>query len=209
MDSRFFDTTRGQLIGLLRNSPRTVNELADALNISDNAVRAHLMSLERDNLVKRSGTVKGYRKPHYTYALTPAADKLFPKAYDSLFIKLVSVIKRRLSPAAFLETLSDLGRSVAGDAKPASDADLDARVEQTVASIESLGGLAVATKHDDAIVIQSEKCLFADAVAENPEVCKVVEAIVTDIVGAPATERCDRNGPPKCRFRIETSDLPQ
>ena len=49
-DQRFFESTRGQIVSLLHGSNKTVNELADALGLSDNAVRAHLLTLERDNL---------------------------------------------------------------------------------------------------------------------------------------------------------------
>ena len=44
----FFASTRGQIITLLRRSSRTVDELAQALNLTHTAVRAHLAALERD-----------------------------------------------------------------------------------------------------------------------------------------------------------------
>jgi predicted ArsR family transcriptional regulator len=48
---RFLDSTRGQILALLRVESCTVNELAAALKLTDNAVRAHLISLERDGLI--------------------------------------------------------------------------------------------------------------------------------------------------------------
>jgi predicted ArsR family transcriptional regulator len=47
LDKRFFESTRGQIVLLLRNSNKTVNDLAAALNLTDNAVRAHLLTLEQ------------------------------------------------------------------------------------------------------------------------------------------------------------------
>src|ERR1041385_5375211 len=82
-DKRFFDSTRGQIVTLLRSAPCTVEELAGKLNLTDNAVRAHLATLERDGLVRQSGLRRGPRKPHFTYVLTDEADKLFPKAADA------------------------------------------------------------------------------------------------------------------------------
>jgi len=61
---RFFDSTRGRVLILLREGSRTVNELAEKLDLTDNAVRAHLTSLERDVLVQLLGTRPGSRKPH-------------------------------------------------------------------------------------------------------------------------------------------------
>lgn len=60
-----------------------MNDLAAELDLTDNAIRAHLLTLERDGLLKQSGTQPGFRKPHATYALTPEAEQTFPKAYGS------------------------------------------------------------------------------------------------------------------------------
>lgn len=80
LDERFFDSTRGRVVSLLRGKSGTVIELAEALGLTDNAVRAHLLSLERDGLVRQSGVQRGSRKPHFAYELTPEAERLFPKA---------------------------------------------------------------------------------------------------------------------------------
>ena len=41
-NERFFASTRGQVVARLRRTPETVNELAAALGLTDNAVRSHL-----------------------------------------------------------------------------------------------------------------------------------------------------------------------
>ena len=61
---RLLESTRGQILALLRVESCTVNELAAALKLTDNAVRAHLISLERDGLIQREGSRPGLRKPH-------------------------------------------------------------------------------------------------------------------------------------------------
>lgn len=38
-DQRFFETTRGRIVTLLRGTTKTVNELAEELELTDNAVR--------------------------------------------------------------------------------------------------------------------------------------------------------------------------
>ena len=79
-NQRFLASTRGQIITLLRRSSRTVDELAQALNLTDNAVRAHLATLERDGVVQQSGVRRGSGKPASVYDLAPEAEQLFPKA---------------------------------------------------------------------------------------------------------------------------------
>ena len=90
-DERFFHSTRGRIVHLLKQSAKTVNDLAAALELTDNAVRAHLLSLERDRLVESAGTIKGVRKPHVVYRLTDDARKRFPRAYDSLLNRLLGL----------------------------------------------------------------------------------------------------------------------
>ncbi len=56
-DQKFFASTRGQIVTLLRRTSYTVEELAQAVGLTDNGVRAHLAILERDGIVQQRGTV--------------------------------------------------------------------------------------------------------------------------------------------------------
>src|SRR3982750_2351153 len=109
LSKRFFESTRGRIISYLRGSEATVNDLAEHLELTDNAVRAHLATLERDGLVKQSGLRKGSRKPHFAYELTSEGEHLFPKAYDALLNQFITVLKQRLNPRAFAEALQAVG----------------------------------------------------------------------------------------------------
>src|ERR1044072_7483243 len=111
LDKRFFESTRGRIVALLRGTTKTVNELAEELELTDNAVRGHLLTLERDGLIKQSGIQRGIRKPHFAYQLTQEAEQLFPKAYDALLNLLISVLKGRLTPLDLDEGLGPGGRS--------------------------------------------------------------------------------------------------
>ena len=199
-DKRFFDSTRGQIVTLLRGAPGTVEELARKLNLTDNAVRAHLATLERDGLVKQSGLRRGPRKPHFTYVLTEEADRLFPKAYDALLNQLIAVLKTRLEPAEIEDVLREVGRALANDA-PAGQ-NFESRVQTALKVLEAIGGAAEIEQHGDHIVIASNSCPLAAAVAVHPEVCRLAETLVAEIVKVPVEERCDRNGRPKCRFEL-------
>jgi predicted ArsR family transcriptional regulator len=203
LDRRFFESTRGKIVLLLRSSGKTVNELAAALDLTDNAVRAHLLSLERDGLVTTGGMQKGFRKPHSLFRLTDEARHIFPKFYDSLFNLLVKVLKTRM-PAALGTIFQDVGKAAAAKMPDMPDATLEARVAEALVALEGLGGAAVSEQHNGGITIKSEVCPFADAVLEHPEVCKIAESLVSEIVQAPVTEICDRTSLPRCRFAVET-----
>src|SRR5919112_160401 len=114
LDERFFDSTRERIVSLMRDGSSTVNELSSKLELTDNAIRAHLLSLERDGLIRQSGVQRGARKPHFAYELTAEAERLFPKAYDALLNQLIKTLKGCLPPSAVEDVLREVGRSLAG-----------------------------------------------------------------------------------------------
>src|SRR5215470_9789667 len=200
-DHRFFESTRGRIVLLLRSSGKTVNQLSAALDLTDNAVRAHLLSLERDGIVEPGGTIKGFRKPHYVYRLTSEARHLFPKPYDSLFNRLLEAVKAKIRPETLNEVLSDTGRRLAlVNEKPKGDP--ASRIAETVHVLEELGGAARIVAVNSHTEIQSESCPFADTVAEHPEVCRIAESMIEEMVGLPVKEKCDRSASPKSCFAI-------
>jgi predicted ArsR family transcriptional regulator len=203
LGKRFFESTRGRIVRLLRGTTCTVNELVEELELTDNAVRAHLLTLERDGLVRQAGVQRGHRKPHYAYELTLEAESLFPKAYDSLLNQLITVLRARLAPKALREVLREVGRSLAASASTSKRGSVESRAENAVKVLATLGGVARVEKESDKLLIVSGSCPLAAAVAEHPEVCQLTEALVAEIVGTSVHEQCDRNGPPRCRFEVE------
>jgi len=200
LDKRFFASTRGQIVSLLRGTTRTVGELAHSLELTDNAVRAHLLSLERDGLIRQAGLQRGTRKPHFAYELTAEAEALFPKAYDALLNKLIAVLKTRLAPKELKSILRQVGRSLAGSRS--SGAELKTRLDHGLAALEAIGGSARIEKEAGKTFIRSSSCPLSVAVAEHPEVCQLAESLLTEIVGSPVRERCQREGAPRCTFEI-------
>ncbi|HEX8774547.1 MAG TPA: ArsR family transcriptional regulator [Pyrinomonadaceae bacterium] len=207
LDERFFDSTRGQIVSLLREGSGTVNELAEKLELTDNAVRAHLLSLERDGLIRQSGVQKGSRKPHFSYELTPDAEHLFPKAYDALLNQLITALKGRLAPDALEDVLREVGRSLAASQVSAKGSvDLEGRVQRALEVLKAMGGSPRVERAEGKLLIRSGGCPLSAAVIEHPEVCELAEALVTEIIGVPVREHCDRGESPKCCFELSGSE---
>jgi predicted ArsR family transcriptional regulator len=204
LDERFFESTRGRIVSLLRGGTGTVNELVQQLGLTDNAVRAHLLTLERDGLVRQSGVQRGPRKPHFSYELTPEAERLFPKAYDALLNQLITALKGRLPPAALEDVLREVGRAIAArHASEKSPDDFKGRVQSALEVLRALGGSPRVEKEDGKLLIRSGACPLSAAVVEHPEVCELAEALVAEIVGVPVREQCDRGESPKCCFALQ------
>ena len=201
-DDRFFDSTRGRIVTLLRRTNLTVNELVSELSLTDNAVRAHLLSLERDGLVVQRGSVKGHRKPHFVYGLSDKARDLFPRPYGILFNRLLSSLKATLRRPTLEARLRDVGTSIGGEVRSGVPQKLEVRLEEALSAIESLGGSARVNKESGQTIIQSDGCPFSESVEEHPEVCKVTESLLETILETKVEESCDRSASPKCRFVV-------
>ena len=205
-DQKFFESTRGQMVTLLRRSGRTVDELAQELDLTDNGVRAHLATLERDGIVRQWGSVRrgsGGGKPAYVYELTPKAEDLFPKAYEPTLHQLLDVLAERLGPDETEALLRAAGHRMAeGWSLPPGD--VRARLEAAADVLNELGGLAELEERDGTLVIRGYSCPLVAVVPDHPEVCRMAETLVTELAGVPVQERCDRGERPRCCFEVAT-----
>lgn len=202
-NDRFLASTRGRIVALLRRDVRTVNELADALDLTDNAVRAHLAALERDGLVEQEGVRRGIGKPAYVFRLTGEAESLFPKAYAFLAAELVRELASREGGGPLEESLRALGRR-AGAAAELPGAAAAGRLGGTLALLESLGADATILTEGVHTVVQGHACPLSEVVASEPRTCHFLEGFLEGAVGAPVTQFCEHGPQPRCRFRVET-----
>jgi predicted ArsR family transcriptional regulator len=57
---------------------------------------------------------------------------------------------------------------------------------------------------DGQLVMPSYACPLSSVVVAHPELCDLAEALLSELLGAPVEQRCDRDVPPRCRFAIST-----
>lgn len=201
--AKWQESTRGRVVALLRRKSRTVSELAEALQLTDNAVRVQLTSLERDGLVRQSGYQKGWRKPFVAYALTSEAERLYPKGYGTLLREVLTVLVERDGRVPVEAMLRDVGRRLAErHAKRLAAMPFRERVEEAVQILQELGGLAEVEEHDGQAFLQGYACPFAEALPGHPEVCSLAETFLSELLGCPVLDRCSKGSPPRCRFEI-------
>src|SRR4051812_10394579 len=77
------EATRVRVLALLREGSWTVDDLADRLDLTDNAVRFHLSALEREGSVIKQGLRRGPSagQPATLYSLSAEAEESFSRAY--------------------------------------------------------------------------------------------------------------------------------
>ena len=200
---RILASSRGRVLDLLRGKERTVNDLAAKLNLTDNAVRAHLTTLERDGLVRQTGTQPGVRKPHATYGLTAEAEQIFPKSYGPLLDMVLAVVTKKLGPKELRAAMREVGKRVARNHRAEIEGKTRAqRIEVALRVLKDLGGAATFEKKEGKHWIRGHGCPLAVATANHPEACLIAESLLSELTGAPVKEHCARGPNPSCCFEV-------
>jgi predicted ArsR family transcriptional regulator len=195
----FFESTRGQIIRYLMGEPHTVSQLAEKLDLTDNAVRAHLVALERDGVVRQEGERRSGGRPAFVYHVTPRADELFPKSYDRALTRVLDVLDTRMDDAELGELLREAGRR--GVEAPDDGADPEQRLRRAVEVLEEYGGLPETETGDDGTVrIRTRSCPLSGVVREHPLCGRIPQGALETVLGVDVELRFEMDDRPSCTF---------
>jgi predicted ArsR family transcriptional regulator len=200
---RLIGETQVRLLGLLRRSRQTITGLADALGLTDNAVRMHVAALHRDGIVEQIGTRRDTGgKPARLYGLTRDGEELFPKAYALVLGKLVEEIVRTAGRQRAVDLLRAVGAQAGATARRAANP--KQRVEAAAEVFRALGADVDVRETSDGWRLQGYGCPLSAVSAGHAEICELGKALVEEVVGkdAQVTECCQRGDHPRCAFEI-------
>jgi predicted ArsR family transcriptional regulator len=204
---KFRDSTRGKIVALIRRGDRTVEEIASAVGMTDNAVRSHLTALERDGLIRQSGVRRSPRagKPAALYGLDPSAEPLLSRAYSPVLSAVVDALVDELPADRAVDILREAGRRIAiqlGGRAPGSELE---RVQAAAAILRDLGGEVDVEQSGGTLTIRGAGCPLSAAVSRRPELCQAVEALVSEVAGLPMLQCCQHGERPSCCFVSDTA----
>ena len=208
LGKRFLETTRGQIVSRLRKGAATVEDLAKALGLTDNAIRSHLATLERDGLVRQDGVRRtpGAGKPATVYEIHPDAEPLFSRAYAPVLTALLDELGDQLPAERSDDLMRAVGRRLARAAGSPPAGGLEARADAAVALLNSLGGTAQLDRSEGKLVIRGcGGCPLSSATSRRPQLCRALESLLSEYVGASIRECCNRGERPRCHFEIPTA----
>jgi predicted ArsR family transcriptional regulator len=199
------DATRDRLLALLREGAWTVDDLAERLGVTDNAVRFHLDALERSGTVRKERVRKigVVGQPASVYSLSPGGEEAFSRAYAPVLIACLEELRDRTSAPQVVAFLKRVGKRLARGFSQ-SEGPLSSRVNGASDLLNALGGITSVEKSGKAYRIVGRACPLSRAVEADHCVCAAVTTLVAEVVGAEVTERCDRSGRPKCCFEISS-----
>lgn len=184
----------------------TVAELARKLGMAPVSVRHHLDVLQGENLiwtprVRRRGTVG---RPRQVYALTEAANTVFPRNHQSLVVKMLDELKDVLPAAELQAIFQRMADNMAREARPlGEDASLEQRVKNAVEFLNEKGYLARMEEEGDSFVLFTLNCPYSGVAERHRELCSMDLRLISTLVGAPIVPDTRlSDGGCRCTYRI-------
>jgi predicted ArsR family transcriptional regulator len=202
---QLLDSTRGRIVTLLQRGPLAVDDIAAELQLTPNAVRGHITTMERDGMIERVGRRPGTTRPFQTYELTPEVDQLLSRAYIPLLSQLIRSLAKTLSDDEVETLVRDAGRGLVDELLHANrpTGRLESRVQAASKLLNEQLGALTEVESNGHYVIRGAGCPLSALTGKHPAICRAMETFVNEIVGAPVRECCDRSGRPKCCFEID------
>jgi predicted ArsR family transcriptional regulator len=193
----------GKVLSRLRHGPKTVEELARSLRLTDNAVRNQLRKLQQANLVVQTGKRPGASKPSTLYAITLEGQIQFSTLYLPVLTQFLGVAEGQCSGKQLESFMLDTGKSLASR-YPKPSGGLKNRVHAAARLLSSFGGVAEVRTHDGALAIRSRGCPLAALTSENGAACKVLEGLLAEYLTARVTICCNLEEEPQCCFEVRS-----
>ena len=200
---QLLDTGRGRIVSLLQHGPLTVDDIASKLELSASGVRAQITAMERDGVVRHVGRRPGTTRPSRIFELTPEVEQLLSRAYIPLLSHLVDVFTNGLPARQVDALLRAAGKKLAGElssGRPSGT--LQSRVTAASELLNAQLGAVTRVEQNGGYVIRGEGCPLSALTGKHPAVCRAMESLVKEFVGAPVHECCERTTQPRCRFEI-------
>jgi predicted ArsR family transcriptional regulator len=201
---QLLDTGRGRIVSLLQRGPMTVDEMASKLELSASGVRALVTAMERDGVVQRRGRKAGATRPSRIFELTPEVEQLLSRAYIPLLTRLVDVFAETMPERQVDALLRQVGKKLALELAPVPPSgSLRSRVVSASALLNDQLGAVTRVVENGRYEIRGEGCPLSALTGKHPAVCRALESLVSELVGASVRECCERTERPRCCFEIK------
>lgn len=192
---------------LLSKSGLSIDELATQLDISRNATKQHLVTLEQAQLVQTDHlnlNVTGGR-PSRNYQLTEKGIHHFPKQYAWFSLLLLTELKEELGEEGLSTYLAKLGNKLASSLLSTSDhLDTAEKLSRLLEIMQSLGYVAEQGVDVPEASIQAYNCVYHDLANEFPQLCEFDRALISTWLDKPIEQvQCMAQGDCVCIFKFK------
>ena len=180
------------LLALKKHQPLTARELAARFDLTPNAMRRHLETLEAAGIVRHAREVRGVGGPVHAFSLSGSGEALFPRQYATVLLETLDSIAGEHGRGGVSDFFRRKWTSLAAEAAPAlQQLPLSERVQLLAELWTSMGYMAEADVDADSglPVLRKHNCAIRAVAEQYPEICATEAAFIADVVGIPAERR--------------------
>jgi DeoR family transcriptional regulator, suf operon transcriptional repressor len=174
-----------QILTLLLNAAvgMSIDEIAAKLEISRNAVKQHLVVLEKQQLVREAALNSTGGRPARSYALTEQGVNRFPKQYAWFCSLLIDELATGMDTQALEQMMWKLGVKLGKSLLPQfSDKQPAEKLEGLVQLMQSLGYHAEIDSVGTETGIKAVNCVYHDLAKKHPEICYFDQALIATLL---------------------------
>jgi len=202
------NSTRNRVLhSLLLNQKRTVNQLAESVDINPISVRHHVNKLEADGLILSEEERHGVGRPRLVFSLTPKGMEQFPQRYLQLTLRLLEQLKSNLPDKILGNIFKEVAEGIANDLTHdinLEDLDLKERLELLQEVLTSEGFMVNIQEEEGNFYIVEASCPYHHVGEDFPEICVVDQELIAHFVSStPIRVECILDGDKQCKYLIK------
>lgn len=199
-------SSRSQIIDFLKKAEwLTVSELSQKVGITPMAIRQHLLSLEKQGIIRYAVKKTGIGRPVFLYRLTARADSIFPKSYGKFINDMLQGIES-LDGKKKVDKIFKFRKDKMLSEKLGVINEFSTLHEKvaTLAEILNQDGYMVELDElDDGFSMKQFNCPIAEVSANYSGVCKYELELYRDLLGTSVKRlQCQADGNASCTYHI-------
>ncbi len=201
------NNTRNRVLrSLLLNQKRTVNELAEAVDINPISVRHHVTKLEAEGLIVSEEERHGVGRPRLVFSLTPKGMEQFPQRYLQLTLRLLEQLKSNFPEKVLGNIFKEVAEGIADDLTHdinLEDLNLKERLELLQEVLTSEGFMVDLQEEEGNFYIVEASCPYHHVGEDYPEICVMDQELIAHFVSStPKRIECILDGDKQCKYLI-------
>ncbi|HSM58409.1 MAG TPA: DeoR family transcriptional regulator [Candidatus Sulfomarinibacteraceae bacterium] len=180
----------------------TVNELAEAADVSPVTVRHHLNSLQAESLLKSDSVRRKVGRPYHVYSLSKKGHELFPKRYARLSTRLLEELKKQFPAEVVTELFHNVVAGIVEEHREQFEGlPFEERLSYLVDMLAEEGFLARWEKIDDEYHLIEYSCPYISVGEEHMEICSFDKELIISVLDTDVKQHsCMLNGDHCCEF---------
>lgn len=201
-------STREYILQLLKTKGAlSTKDLTDELGITVMAVRRHIQSLERDNLITSKTIRQSMGRPTAVYTLTKQAEGFFPRKYHTLTLELLGELEDHFGEDAVEQIFEGRKNKMLKKYDEIMQGkDISGRVAM-LADIQNENGYMVEWEqvNEEEYLIKEHNCPIEQVATKYQHACQCELELFESLLGDAEVSRTDclAKGGQRCTYSIK------